>query len=128
MAIATPCSSTFAIVTEMTALTTAARDGRDNTDRVSVLGVRVLLRQIANVLIIHVNIDKAAKFSVIGEKMFAQIGKFGGETTQSFPHGRGFEFGRIALARIRAKRRRDNYLHSPFCSPQTPSPPRSPYP
>src|SRR5258707_11893713 len=119
MAIAIPCSSTFAIVPEMTALTTAARDGRDNTDGVSVLGGRVLFRQIANVLVIHVNIDKAAKFSVIGEKMFTQIGKFGGETAQSFPHGRRFEFGRIALARIGAKRRRDNYFHCHICSPQT---------
>src|SRR5258708_12032421 len=51
--------------------------------------------------------------------MLAQIGKFGGETAQSFPNGRGFEFGRIALARIGAKRRRDNYFHCHVCSPQT---------
>src|SRR5260370_13817025 len=124
MAIAIPCSSTFAIVPEMTALTAAARDGRDNTDGVSVFGGRVLFRQIANVLVIHVNIDKAAKFSVIGEKMLAQIGKFGGETPQSFPPRPGFEFGRIALARIGPKRRRDNYFHCHVCSPQTAARPR----
>src|ERR1700747_3161812 len=51
--------------------TGAAGDGRHDADGVAILGRGVFLGQVANVLIVDVDIHEAAQFSVLGKQMLA---------------------------------------------------------
>src|SRR6266513_1822995 len=93
------------------------RDGRNNTDRVSIFRGRIFFRQVANVLIIHVYVDEAAQLAVFGEEMFAQFGEFRGQMAERFPDSPCTELGRVTLSRVGAKRRGDHYFHGHFISP-----------
>src|SRR5882762_9655234 len=80
---------------EPAALNTAARDGRNNANRIAILRGRVLLRQITNVLIVDVHIDEAAQLAVFGKEMFAEFGEFRGQMTERFADSPCTELGRI---------------------------------
>src|SRR5207302_9256357 len=96
---------------------TPPRDGRNNTDRISVLRRCVLFREITNVLIVHIHVDEAAQLAVFGEEMFAQFGEFRGQMAKRFPDSPCTELGRVTLPRVGAKRRGDHYFHGHFISP-----------
>src|SRR4029077_10916845 len=71
-------SSGVRVATTAMHKTGASGDGGHDADGVAILGRGVFLGQIANVLIVDVNIHKAAQFSVLGKQMLAQLAKLGG--------------------------------------------------
>src|SRR5260370_966395 len=91
-----------------------ARDRRNDADGVAILRWRILFRQVANVFIVHVNVDEAAQLAIFGEEMFAQVREFRSEMAKRFPHGASAELGRIAFPRVGAKRRWNHYFHGHF--------------
>src|SRR5437899_663628 len=101
----------------MTKSNTSAGDGRNNADGVAILRRRVFLREITNVLIVHIDVDETAQLSVFGEEVLAQFAEFRGQMAERFSDGPGAELGRVALPRVGAKRRRNHYFHGHFISP-----------
>ena len=51
----------------------AAGDGGDDADGVAVFGGSGFLREVTDVFVVDVDIDKAAEFAVFGEEVLAQI-------------------------------------------------------
>src|SRR5258707_2677586 len=95
----------------------AARDGWNNADRISIFRRCIFLREITNILIVHIYVDEAAQLAVFGKEMFAQLPEFRGQMAERFADSPGAEFGRDALPRVRAQRRWDHYFHGHFISP-----------
>ncbi len=50
----------------------AARDGWNNADRISIFRRCIFLREITNILIVHIHVNEAAQLAVFGKEMFAQ--------------------------------------------------------
>src|SRR5439155_22105619 len=88
VAIAVPCSSTL-----LFRCWNAAGDGRNDANRVAVLRGRVLFRQIANILVVHIHVDEAAQFAVLGEEVLAQVAKFRSQMPERFSDRSGIELG-----------------------------------
>ena len=89
----------------------AAGNGRNDADGIAVFGRRVLFREIANIFIIHVHIDKAAQPAVLGKKVLTQVGILGRETAERLADRSGIELRGITLPGLRAKRRWNHNFH-----------------
>src|SRR4029077_829607 len=77
----------------------AAGDRRHNADRIAVLGRRVFLLQVANILVIEVDIHEAANAAVIGVKVLAEIRVSSRKLFQGFADGSRIELHACLLAR-----------------------------
>src|SRR5438309_1419478 len=64
--------------------TTAAGNGRNNANRISILGRRVLFGEVANVFVIDVDVHKTAQLAVFGEQVLAQVRILGREISERF--------------------------------------------
>src|ERR1035437_679998 len=65
----------------------AAGDGGDQRDGVAILGGGGVLAQVANVLVVEIDVDEAAYLAFVVEDLFAQVGVVRGERVQHFADG-----------------------------------------
>jgi hypothetical protein len=65
-------------------LSSACNRGNDG-DGIGFLDRSRVLAQVANVLIVQIDIDEGSQLAVFGEQMLAQIGMLGNEIVQASP-------------------------------------------
>src|ERR1700722_2314242 len=90
---------------------TAAGDGRDNADSVSVFRRRILFRQIADILIVEIDIHERAQLAIFRIKMLAQFFELAGEPAKRFANRRRGKLSGIALPRVNPQRRRNHHFN-----------------
>src|SRR5438105_7926541 len=92
----------------------AGHDGH----RVSRLDGRVALRQLADVAIVHVYVDKATQASILGEQVTLEPGVLAGKLLQQLAHVSPFQLEHVATAHVGAQRRGNQYgdCHTAFRS------------
>src|SRR5207302_10484664 len=81
--------------------------GNAGNDRhgVSRLDGRVALRQLADVAIVHVYVDKATQASILGEQVTLEPGVLAGKLLQQLAHVSPFPLEHDATAHVGARRR-----------------------
>src|ERR1017187_1604850 len=102
----------------------AAGDGRHQRNGVGVLGCRRVLAEVANILVVEIDVDEAAHLAFVVEDLFAQVGELRRQRVQHFAHGSAGDGDRILLAGELPQGRGDqNFGHFSNSAPL--SPPRS---
>src|ERR1700687_2003117 len=81
----------------------ASRDGRHNGNTITVLHRRGFLLEIADVLVVKVDIDESAQLPVIRIKMTAQVGMLGDQVRKGAANGASRNFNRRLLASVLAQ-------------------------
>src|SRR5579864_8572470 len=85
----------------------AAGDGGHDADRVALLHGSFFSLQIANVLIVDVDVDEAAQAAIVGVQMLLQVAELRRERIQCVADGAGFEIDALVLTGELPERRRD---------------------
>ena len=85
----------------------ASRDGRHNRNTITVLYRRGFLLQIANVLVVKVDVDEGAQLAVIGIKMTAQVRMLGDQVGKGSADGAGLDLNGRLFASVLAQGRRN---------------------
>src|SRR5262245_49124195 len=89
-----------------------AGDGGDDVELVRIFEFRLfLLLQIANVLVVEIDVHESAQLAFVGEKMTAQIVKDGDKFLQGITDGATADLHHRLLIGILSKRGRNVYLH-----------------
>jgi hypothetical protein len=97
----------------------ASRDGRHNGNTITVFHRGGFLLEIANVLIVQVDVDEGAQLPVVGIKMTAQVGMLGDEIGKGGANGTSLNLNRRLLASILAQGSGDLDLgHRLYMMPQ----------
>src|SRR5436305_9731658 len=96
----------------------APRDTRNDRHGVSRLDGRVALRQLADVAMVHVHVDKATQAAVLREQMTLEPGVLAGKLLQQLAHVSPFQLEHVATAHVGAQRRGNQYgdCHTAFRS------------
>ncbi len=94
----------------------AAGNRRHNADHVAGRDRSRLLAQVADVLLIDVNIDEAAQMAVVSKKMTAQVGELRGQVAECFLDRRAVHLHSVLFPGIRPEGGWDNHFgwHSFF--------------
>src|SRR5438477_10860994 len=89
--------------------------GNAGNDRhgVSRLDRRVAVRQLADVAIVHVYVDKATQASVLGEQVTLEPGVLAGKLLQQLAHVPPFQLEPVATTHAGAPRRGTHYADCP---------------
>ena len=93
----------------------AAGDRGHNADRIAVFGGRVFLLQVANILVVEVDIHETANAAVVSVKVLAQIGVGSRKLFQGLADGGRIELHACLLARKLPQGGRNFHLHCHVC-------------
>lgn len=85
----------------------AAGDRRDDAHRIARLERRLILLQVADVLVVHVHVDEAPELALVREEVFPKPGELGGQAGEQLADGGAVKLDRIKFVGERAERRRD---------------------
>src|SRR3990172_3800835 len=88
----------------------AAGDGGDDAHHIRLLHRCALFLQVADVLVVQINVDEAAQLAVVGVEVPAQVAVLGDELLQELPHRLRLQVQRLLLAGVLPERRRDDDL------------------
>ena len=89
-----------------------ARDRRDDADGVAAVHRRLLVLQIADILVVHVDVDEAAQLSLLVVEMGLEAAVPPRQIGEQFAHGRAGDVDGVLFIRVRPERRRDeNFRH-----------------
>jgi hypothetical protein len=89
----------------------AARNRRYDADNIVFLHGRLVLLEIADILIIQIDIHEAADLSFIGKEMPAQVAVLRSQAGQRLSHGFSLELYRILLPCVLAQWSWDDHLY-----------------
>ncbi len=99
----------------------ASGDRRHNGNVITVLHRSGVFLQVADILVIEVNVDKSAQFAVVGIEMAAQFRMLGDQVRERIADGPAGHLDRSLFARILPQRGWNMDLgHRPYMMPQTP--------
>ena len=82
----------------------ASGNRRHNRNSITVVDRSGFFLQVADVLVIQVNIHKRTEFAVVGVKMTAQVRMLGNQSGQGFRDGSGLNLDRRLLAGVLTQR------------------------
>src|SRR5262249_40516652 len=88
-----------------------AGDRRHDTHYVTVLGRRVLLRQVADVFVVDVHVHETAQLALVGKQVFAQVPKLAGQVPKRFAHRPGHKLRRVSLPCVNAQGGWNHHFH-----------------
>src|SRR6185312_5284253 len=90
----------------------ASRDARNNGDGFTPFQRRRILVQVADVLIVHIDVDKAAKLALVIEQILLDIGVLRRKLIQRIRHSSSVHFdGVLLLGELPQSRRDQDFCH-----------------
>jgi len=96
-----------------------AGDGGNQRDGIAIFGGGGILAQVADVLVVEIDVDEAAYLAFVVEDLLAQVGEVGGERVQHFTHGgAGNGDGILAPGELPQRGRNQNSDHISRSTPQ----------
>src|SRR5579862_2506136 len=81
----------------------AARDGWDDANRVAFAHAGLVLLQVADVFVIHIDVDEAAQAAIVGIEVLFQIAEARSEPGKGLADCGGLQFDAFLLARVGAQ-------------------------
>ena len=84
-----------------------ARDARHDRDRVAGFERRAVLRQVADVLLVHVDIHEIPEAAVLGKQVASELVVPLDEVVEGLTNALRLDLHRVLIARVLPERRRD---------------------